>query len=263
MNISKLVVHGGVFHADDVMCAAIARMVNPDVQVERVFQAPDDPGEGTVVADIGGGRYDHHQPDAEKRKNGDKYASCGLLLRDCWRQIFPDEVSYRSFDDSVIRPIELADNGVVSNPFSIAVSSFIPNWDSGETMDQAFEKAVLFVAGFLERQVEIARSGLRAEHIVKAALEKSDGDIVVLPLFCPWQKTLVPSSAQFVIYPSNRGGYNLQTVPQKVNGFTAKRELPEEWLTERPEGCSFVHQVRFLAAFDTEEHAVLAAENIF
>ncbi|MCD8133028.1 MAG: MYG1 family protein [Clostridiales bacterium] len=263
MKVSKLIVHGGVFHADDVMCAALVRMINPDVQVERVFQVPENPEDGTVVADIGGGRYDHHQSDAEKRENGEKYAACGLLLRDCWRQIFPDEASYRSFDEDVIRPIERMDNGVVSNPFSLAVSSFVPNWDSEETMDQAFESAVAFVTGFLDRRVETAKSGLRAAHIVEESLENSNGGIVVLPQFCPWQNTLVLSSARFVVYPSNRGGYNLQTVPEKVNGFTAKQSIPEEWLTERPEGCSFVHQALFLAAFDTEEHAVSAAKNIY
>jgi len=262
MNLLKLIVHGGEFHADDVMCAAIARVVNPDVQIERVFQAPVCCEEGTVVADIGGGRYDHHQQDAEKRENGDKYAACGLLLRDFWQQIFPDEASYRRFDDEVIRPIELADNGVVLNPFSLAVSSFVPNWDSEETMDQGFEKAVVFVTGFLERQIEIAKSELRARCLVEKALAQSDGNIVVLPQFCPWQNTLVPSSAHFVIYPSNRGGYNLQTVPEKVNGFIPKENLPEEWLTELPEGCTFVHQARFLAAFDTGEHAVFAARSI-
>ena len=31
----KIVVHGGVFHADDVMCVAMAKALNPEVKVER------------------------------------------------------------------------------------------------------------------------------------------------------------------------------------------------------------------------------------
>lgn len=33
--ISKLVVHDGVFHADDVLCAAMAKSLNPDVWIQR------------------------------------------------------------------------------------------------------------------------------------------------------------------------------------------------------------------------------------
>ena len=33
--ISKLIVHDGVFHADDVLCAAMARSLNPDVWIQR------------------------------------------------------------------------------------------------------------------------------------------------------------------------------------------------------------------------------------
>ena len=38
--------------------------------------------------------------------------------------------------------------------------------------------------------------------------------------------------------------------------------LPEKWLSEKPEGASFVHPGLFLANFDTEKHAMDAARGI-
>ena len=33
--VNKLVVHAGLFHTDDVLCAAMARAINPDVWIVR------------------------------------------------------------------------------------------------------------------------------------------------------------------------------------------------------------------------------------
>lgn len=55
--ISKLIVHDGVFHADDVLCAAMARSLNPDVWIQRTRRL--DPmdielnGSGVYIADVG------------------------------------------------------------------------------------------------------------------------------------------------------------------------------------------------------------------
>lgn len=86
--ISKLIVHDGVFHADDVLCAAMAKSLNPDVWIQRTRRL--DPmdielnGNGVYIADVGGGKYDHHQPDAAVREDGAKYAACGLLYEE-WK----------------------------------------------------------------------------------------------------------------------------------------------------------------------------------
>ena len=58
------------------------------------------------------------------------------------------------------------------------------------------------------------------------------------------------------------GGYNLQAVPPQPESFEKRIPLPEEWLAEKPEGASFVHQGLFIAAFDTREHAIEAVNDI-
>ena len=44
-------------------------------------------------------------------------------------------------------------------------------------------------------------------------MEKMKNNIVYLADYAPWKNVLIPSKAQFVVYPSARGGYSAQGVP--------------------------------------------------
>ena len=79
MNIKKAFTHAGKFHADDVFSAALLRIMNPDVIIERGNQVPE--GYDGLVFDIGYGEFDHHQADSPVREDGIPYASFGLLWR--------------------------------------------------------------------------------------------------------------------------------------------------------------------------------------
>lgn len=85
--------HAGMFHADDVFATALIKMINPSIKICRVFNVPDN---AEFAYDIGGGKYDHHQQDAEVRENGVPYASFGLLWRELGKEIciWPESVSY-------------------------------------------------------------------------------------------------------------------------------------------------------------------------
>ena len=260
----KIIVHAGPFHADDVTCVALARTACPDIEVERQYRISPEDAESldVIVADIGGGRFDHHQVAARTREDGSRYAACGLVFEELRRQIFPDKTSADLFEKQFIIPIEAADNGIRENPLSIAISDMNPTWDSGEDTDQAFMHAVSFMQDVIRREVRKACSMEGAGIIVEEALQKSADGIVILPVTVPWKSVLVPSDAYFVIYPSDRGGVNLQAIPQGGTPYVSKRDLPEEWLTQPPDGCSFVHIGRFLASFEDVDSAVSAARAI-
>ncbi|MDO4611299.1 MAG: MYG1 family protein [Candidatus Saccharibacteria bacterium] len=263
MKINKIIVHGGIFHTDDVLCVALARIANPLVEISRVLEAPTKIEDGVIVADIGLGKYDHHQADAEIRPTGEKYAACGLLLRDIWEDIFPSEGHYLAFERNFIMPIEKQDNGGDKNPLSLAINGFVPARDDDADMDEAFLEAVSFMETIVRRQVERAKSAIRADGLVTAALaEAGDEQIVILPQFAPWQSVLVPSDKSFVIFPSNRGEVNLQTIPVSAEKRVARVPLPESWLEKKPAGCNFVHPGLYMAAFDTIESAISAARSI-
>ena len=293
--VDRIIVHGGVFHADDVLCVAVAKAINPDVEIQRVFRVPDEAElpEGTIVADIGRGTYDHHQPDSKTDPiDGHKYAAIGLILND--ERIFDRlteslEAKGQNLSEfrEEIRKIEDLDNGIKSEyttPVTYLCQNLNPTWDEQhDTSDRRFEEAVSLVKeNFLEPFIkgkdmemyyntmyeigdqyhkDYERSEEHAREIVEPALEKMENKVVTLPQYAPWEKVLVPSAAEFVIYPSNRGGFNLQCVPPELDSFEKKVELPD-WSDKMPEGCTFEHPQKFLAAFDTLEHAQAAAEEI-
>ena len=69
--------HSGKFHADHVFSAALLLYLNPEIQIIRGNQVPEE--FSGIVFDIGRGQYDHHQKDSRIRENGIPYAAFGLL----------------------------------------------------------------------------------------------------------------------------------------------------------------------------------------
>ena len=339
----KIVVHAPVpFHSDDVMCVAMAKRLNPDVVVEfnnspSLEDIADEGKTGIYVADVGRGRFDHHQMDAKVREDGNKYAACGLLY-EVWKDklfpdIFPNNMDLQKyFEEVYIKPIEQADNGIAQNTLSSAIGLFNPEWNDKETDPKLkFFEAVDFTDHFLagiqarlgkdiekkpqkidEKIREISKNinknwpyqdinnnnllnyalqhdfyedkdltktiaieilmdnyynnyeaGMEAIKIVESVYKKTPNkEIIVFDRCLPWHEALCPTDAKFAIYPSARGGYNLQCVTINPESFENKISLPQKWLGEKPVGCTFVHPAKFLAAFDTAEQAYKAAENV-
>lgn len=254
-----LITHNGVFHADDVMCAALLDSASDLFKCIRT----NDPSrfmdmDNAIIADIGGGKYDHHQQDAQVRPDGQKHAACGLIFRDYWKYIFEEEKTANMFRDKYIIPIEDQDNGVASNPLSMMIST-LNSLDDSE--DMGFDYAVYIMKTLILAEQKAEQKRIVGREYLQCALKEADrtgSKYVVLERFVPWQELLVPSNAQFVVFPSKRGGWNVQTIPTELGGREAKKPLPTEWLEMKPEGCTFVHQGLFIAAFDTLEHCVAA-----
>ena len=254
--------HGGVFHADDVFSTALLELMNPEIEVIRTFKVPDD---AELAFDIGGGIYDHHQEDSEVRECDIPYAAFGLLWRDLGADFLGSQEEADKADVTFVQHIDLTDNTGTPNTLSSAISSFNPNWyEEPSAAESRFRDAVEFAVQILANLRQKVQGKLKAREIVQIALESSDGKVVCLPRFAPWHDALVPSDAKFVVYPSQRSGYNLQTIPVEFGSQEAKIPLPSSWLEPAnvPDGCSFVHKGLFIAAFDTETNAILAAKRL-
>lgn len=260
----KVLTHGGKFHSDDVFGAALLRIVQPDVSIHRVFAVPED-FDG-LAFDIGHGAFDHHQPDARVRENGEKYAAFGLLWEVLGAQLLGEEDA-ASFDAHFIQPLDRSDNTGEPHPLADAVDAFNPTWDSDDDRDEAFFRAVDFAQGILEREFARIRARQRADELVRADLAASDGVVVVLSQYAPWTHVLIQSEALFAVYPSIRGGYNAQVIPISAEDRTARMDFPAEWAgkvdaeLKQISGISdlrFCHVGRFLIASETLEGAVAA-----
>lgn len=259
--------HSGGFHSDDVFSAALLRLINPEIKFLRVNHIPDNIG-NAIVFDIGGGKFDHHQTDSPVRSNGIPYASFGLLWRE-FGKLLADKDAVQYIDDSFVSYIDSSDNGGKTDTISFVIAAMNPMWNEEQNYDENFEKAVDFALTVLERIIERENSKKEAYNEVMQALNNSSDGIVILKRFAPYEELLVPTDTKFVIYPSNRGGYNIAAIPQELHTKTKKIPFPENWCScideKLPDftGISsfrFCHKNGFLAACETLNDAVAIAK---
>lgn len=269
--------HGGKFHADDVFSAALLLYLNPEIQIERGNQVPEN-YEG-IVFDIGRGAYDHHQKDSRVRENGIPYAAFGLLWEVLGAEILGEDLAIQ-FDESFVQPLDQNDNTGEKNELATLIGNFNPTWDATGGTDEAFFQAVSVAGMILENKFQRYLGNERADKRVEEVLQEHEADlktgripieeekILILPEFVPCQKHLSETKIAFVIFPSNRGGYCIQ--PQKREySMNYKCSFPEEWLgLEKEElaevtgleSAGFCHKGGFLMTTGTLEDAIQACK---
>lgn len=285
---ATVVTHGGVFHADEVLATVILSKVLEDITVLRTFKVPEGLSDDVIVYDIGFGRFDHHQKGGNgARENGVPYASVGLIWKEYGHQIVENtanpELVWELIDRDLIQGVDATDNGAMPKPeselsnmsFSNIISGFNPTWDSNEDSDEAFIKAVEFAETVFENTLKNATAKAKAQKIVEEAIEKSQEHIMVLEQFVPWQEFVFSSEnakaseVQFVVFPSNRGGYNWQCVPDMLGGFGQRKTVPSEWRGLSGENLQkvtgvptaiFCHAAGFLGSAETFEDAYALAK---
>ena len=269
---TQAVTHAGIFHADDVFATAFIKMLWPEIKVWRVNEVPE--GFDGLVYDIGLGEFDHHQANKEYRENGIPYAAFGLL----WRRFASDLMLQEDADEldrMFVQKIDSQDNGGFRNEISKAIKDFVPSWDEEKSMDAAFWDAVNWASVILERKIRRISSERKAAEMVRGLIAPDD-HILVLENYLPWQQSAIGTQLHYVVYPSQRGGYNAQAVPcdpepeEKKEKFRpVKKPFPEAWAAKAPEeleelsgikGLSFCHADRFLISAQTKEAAIAAAE---
>lgn len=263
-----LVTHGGVFHADDVFATALLLIIwkilcpeEDEPEIRRVFKVNDD--EEGLVYDIGNGEFDHHSEPKEYRENGIPYAAFGKLWRVIGSEVFGVKFT-KILDDNLVSLIDNQDNGGDHNPLSQAISDFNPSWDDSATTDECFTDAVAFAKDILQRKIDRYESTKAAEDIIcEAAEERTDNRILVLETYVPYLSKVQADYPEicFVIYPSLRGGWNCNTVPEPGEK-QGKVLFPTEWLGKINSelGITFCHVGNFLLSTNTKEQAVKCAK---
>lgn len=266
MNINEGFTHGGIFHADDVFATALLIILNPGIKITRGFTVPDN--YKGIVYDIGMGCFDHHQKDRRVRANGIPYAAFGLL----WER-FGGELLCRSdaekFDEEFVQQIDKADNTGEPDLLSVTIADRNLTWqDDPALADRAFEGAVEYAKKILEYRFHQIRAARSAYETVCRKAEKCEDGILYLEQAIPWKDALKGKDIWYVIYPSIRGGYNIQAVPYDEDVMRPKIPFPEQWRgasqQELPylsgiEDLTFCHMAGFLSAAGTLAGAYQAA----
>jgi uncharacterized UPF0160 family protein len=278
--------HNGVFHADDVFACAVMNVLENGphdlvrTRDEAVLATCD------VVVDVGGkydspnGRFDHHQKGgAGARENGVPYSSFGLVWKHFGHDCCGDMKVVKRVDEMLVQSVDAADcgfalqgkpnvEGVRSMSVSAMVSLLNPTWEEVPDFDRAFTKAVETAEMILRRAIQSARASEHAATGVAKAISASEGAVVVLDKFLPWQETVFPEQYLYVTFPSEAGTWMVQAIPPTPGSFDKRKPLPASWgglrdneLAELTgvEDAVFCHIGLFICGAKTREGALALA----
>lgn len=289
---ANCITHSGTFHADEVFATALLSLLLDNITVLRVNEIEKNKVKNdTIVYDVGLGKLDHHQVGGNgKRDNGVSYAACGLVWRKYGNNILEKigvknkDINYlfTQIDKNLIQFIDANDNGITPtiktdykfvNLASI-IASFNPNWDERVDANARFIDAINLAKVVIQNEFEGEMSKLRAKDEVEKAIENSQNGIMILNEFMPWKEFIIESNLPkakeilFVVFPSNRGGYNVYAVPKEKGSFENRKNLPKEWSGLRDEKlqevtgvktAKFCHIACFICTATTKDDAIKLA----
>ena len=281
------ITHNGTMHADEVFSTAFLSLYFGNFKVARVSEVPENISSNTIVYDIGKGKFDHHQSDARIRDNGIKYSSLGLLFEEYGinylkkLKLKNTKAIYNYFVKDFIEAIDAIDNGIFPEIKSIykiktvsdIIKIFNPSYGSYDNEDEQFVKAVLLAETILTEELKNVVGKVEANKKVKTILNKTKGSILILDEYLPYEETVLNSLAgkkiKFAIYPSNRGGFGIKTIPISTTDKTSRVYFPKSWggLTNSDlenetgvEGSLFCHANRFLVTASDLDTAIKLAK---
>lgn len=299
MDTIHVMVHDGVFHADDVVSVALIKIcirmlsaVYPcEIEVTRSRKTEafleKNQDHLYLVLDVGGGKYDHHNKDRETYPNGVMYSAVGKILRD-----IPDSLISKELKEELLinglYGVQAQDNGQkdlakdFQNPFTF-VHQFNANWTEnlyGEEQNAAFDKAVEMAKTVLERLFKNCKAKIDGEHIVKKCASVNS-PIIELPDFVSgWQATVIEENKnrknsdkiRFVVFPQGKQ-YRVQAVPMENGSFEVLTKLSGDFIGENPEDTPekvknllgnddvvFCHPGRFIAGARSKETCIAMAK---
>ena len=282
---ANLITHSSKFHADDVFSTAFMSLIIDNPVVCRVNTVNFDVSDDVIIYDIGFGKFDHHQKEFDLRHDsGVKYASFGLLFKKYGmyylNKINPkySEMVFTMIEHDLVESIDAIDNGdfpVIDTSYNYKsldsiIGDFNASWKEDVDNDIYFMQAVSVAEMIFLSVVKKCFAKAEAKEIVEVAIESSSDNIMYLPVYMPFKDFVISSSNPkaldilFCITPSNRGGYNVHTIPKEKNTHITRLDLPSSWgglvdlelqKVSGVESATFCHLSLFLGACGTLEDA--------
>lgn len=279
--------HSGSFHADEVLAAAVLRLVNPTLPIVRTRdQAQLDAAD--ILFDVGRAfdpaacRFDHHQLEyKEARPNGIPLSSFGLVWRELGVELSGSAAAAARVDRWLVQGVDAVDCGVslnkeVSNATLMSISSVIggfnPGWQddtSQQARSEAFERAVSLATTVLQNVIRDAKGAEMARAVVAQGLLLEAGRLLVLDCDVPWKDAVLGAPEYelvlYVISPDTQTKWHVNTVPDYAGSFSNRKALPAAWAGLDGEeldavvglkDCVFCHRGRFVAGHKTKEGAL-------
>lgn len=286
MNVKKIGVHDGCFHADDVFAVATLKLIFPKAEVVR-SRDPDVLKKCDVRLDVGmkydpkRGDFDHHQGEMkETRKNGIPYASFGLVWKNFGRKIVGNKKVWEYIDRRIVQPIDADDTAyeiceakIEPHTTSRIIDLFNPDWLHRDRVsyDKEFFEVLPLAKTILQKEIQKAKGVIKAEDIVRKEIRKQNAEkkgFLFLRENIPWKRVVVSETKNVKYVISYNKGYRtwgVETVPVKLTGFKNRKDLPREWggLTGEKlasvtgiKDVVFCHKALFVVAARSRESAL-------
>lgn len=292
INRANCITHSGTFHADEVFATVLLSLVLDNINILRINEVDESKiYKEAIIYDVGLGELDHHQAGGNgKRNNGISYAACGLIWKKYGIRILEnigissDNIDYlfNKIDKNLIQFIDANDNGITPSiktdykyiSLASIIASFNPNWDEDVDADIRFMDAINLAKIVVKNEFESEISKLKAKSKVENAINSSENNIMILDEFMPWKEFILESNLNkakdilYVVFPSNRGGYNVYAVPKEEGSFENRKSFPKEWAGLRDENLQkvtgvktarFCHNACFICTAETKEDAMKLA----
>ena len=288
---ANCITHAGTFHADEIFATIILSEIMNRIVLIRVPEVKESDYPGKMIYDIGGGKYDHHQVGGNgQRENGVKYASCGLIWKNFGLKVLEKRgveekdrnLIFNIVDRDIIQFIDSNDNGqapVIDTDYgymhlSKIIAQFNPCWDEEIDADKNFFEALQLAKVIWDNTLKSIIHKAAAKKFVEQAIEDSEDGIMILNKFMPWKEFVIDSQSpkakdiNFIVFPSNRGGYSVYAVPVAKDSFESRKLFPIEWGGLRNEAlqkvtgvktAKFCHNDRFLCTTLTLKDAIKIA----
>jgi len=294
----KLITHNNAFHADDVFaCATLIILLEKRKEKFKIIRTRDEEiiKNGDYVFDVGGiydvekNRFDHHQKGgAGKRENGIEYSSFGLVWQKFGEEVCGSIGIANRVDKRIVQQVDANDNGInISNPvipgvipYGIydVIFTFHPNYkEFSPDFDNNFLKAVNFIKGLLQKEIEEARDQEFLHNYIKDTISKKldDSKLLVFDEYVPreklWYELASYPDFLFAVAPRSvkKDSWKLVVLPTATGSFEFRKSLPPSWgglkdaELEKVTGVSgvvFVHRNLFMAITNSKEGAIKLAE---
>lgn len=254
--------HDGVFHSDEVVACAILTLFHSSevIEIVRSKEVSYLVEKGAdIFVDVGGGRYDHHQPGGNGRRDNDvAYASAGLVWREfgkelvhkCSCKLYGNSTDYivtsvfNEIDEKIIQEVDKEDNGIATSLHTFSfIPSFLPVYDSSYYgFDESFHLALNSTINILEHVIFTSIARFKAKNDISEIIINNGINEHVLEIpsqTFPWLEPVILHNntfsenhlhIYFVIFPYPSGGWAAQCVPPSLEKkFEQIIPFPKAW----------------------------------
>lgn len=245
MNITKIITHNGLFHADEVFAIALINVLNGNavpVERKRDISAEEFENPQTWVIDVGLqlntklNNLDHHQ-DAKLE------AACVLVLERVFETGYCSFELYQELRESFMSISHMDRNGF-DGMDGFQVNSLIKSFNN---LPNGFELAINVAESYINAAQDTVEKAYASLEIWNRGVEVISGVRVCDEFPIHWKRYVV-NKALFLVAPDITGTkWNVHSADSSK--FPLRSTGKEE----------FLHAGKFIAAFATKEEAIACA----